>query len=352
MADKTKIEWTEATWNPIRGCTVVSEGCRNCYAMAVATRFSDAGQAYEGLAYRNASGAHWTGKVRLVEEHLEDPLRWKRARRIFVNSMSDLFHQSIPDDWIDRVFAVMALTPQHTFQILTKRPERMKLYTAALSGDRLLRTAFETGLVTPRADHIEAYAGIIAGQSWPLSNVWLGVSVENQETADKRIPLLLETPAAVRWISAEPLLGPIDLHQFTFQFSVCQVPSDGTTVQALRQMLHAAGKELARTQGSDLLDWVVVGGESGPGARPMHPDWVRSLRDQCVAAGVPLFFKQWGEYTLGSYLDGNKPATVRMNAQGQRPSKPSFNGYEWFKRVGKKEAGRRLDGREWSEYPA
>src|SRR6185295_14646626 len=128
MADKSKIEWTDATWNPIRGCSVVSEGCRHCYAMQVAARFSDKGQAYEGLAYRNESGAHWTGKVRLIEEHLEDPLRWKRPRRIFVNSMSDLFHESIPDEWIDRVFSVMAMAPQHTFQILTKRPERMKAW--------------------------------------------------------------------------------------------------------------------------------------------------------------------------------------------------------------------------------
>lgn len=314
MADKSKIEWTDATWNPIRGCSVVSEGCRNCYAMQVAARFNKPGQAYEGLAYRNESGAHWTGEVRLIEEHLRDPLRWTRPRRIFVNSMSDLFHESIPDDWIDTIFTVMALSPRHVFQVLTKRPQRMLQFTGALTGDRLLKTAFECGLLTPTVKHVEAYAGVISGEAWPLPNVWLGVSVEDQNTADERIPLLMETPAAVRWISAEPLLGLIDLES---------VPT---------------------MEGS--IDWVVVGGESGPQARPTHPDWARSLRDQCVAAGVPFFFKQWGEFIATAHGIGPAP-------KGGRDQNISTSaGLMVNVRVGKKAAGRLLDGREWNEYPA
>ncbi len=315
MADKSKIEWTDATWNPIRGCSVVSEGCRNCYAMQVAARFSGKGQAYADLAYRNESGAHWTGEVRLIEEHLGDPLRWKRPRMIFVNSMSDLFHEGISDRSIFAIFDVMYNAKQHVFQILTKRPQRM---LKVISNSMYLTNA-------------------------PLSNVWLGVSVEDQKTADERIPLLMQTPAAVRWISAEPLLGLIDFES---------VPT---------------------MEGS--IDWVVVGGESGPSARPMHPDWARSLRDQCVAADVPFFFKQWGEWmpvgpvysdsdtaehlaaldTDDGSFDDDDPRECHITYSGYR-TRARFDGQppsETFamRRTGKKAAGRLLDGREWNEYP-
>ena len=263
MGDHTGIEWTDATWNPIRGCSRVSEGCRHCYAERVAARFSGPGLPYEGLAVMRDGEPRWTGKTQMIWKHLEDPLRWRRPRRIFVNSMSDLFHEDLAPDWIGRIFAIMAAAPQHTFQILTKRPRRMHGFVAGPSSD-------------PKAANI----------GWPLPNVWLGVSAENQATADERIPLLLETPAAVRFVSAEPLLGAIDLD------------------------VH--GPE---------LDWLIVGGESGPGARPMQPEWARSLRDQCVDAGVAFFFKQWGEHD------------------------------ELGLRVGKKRAGRLLDGREWNEFP-
>jgi protein gp37 len=220
--------------------------------------------------------------------------------------MSDLFHESLSFGQIFRVFAVMQQAPQHVFQVLTKRPARMKEF---------LEWLFIWGTPTALALGMHEY------YEWPYPNVWLGVSAENQETADERIPLLLKTPAATRWLSAEPLLGSIDLHQYTFQFNLCQVPRNGGTVLALRQMLHQAGKQLAQQQGSDLLDWVVVGFESGLRARPGNPEHARLLRDQCVAAGIPFFFKQWGEHSP----DG--------------------------RRVGKKAAGRLLDGREWNEYP-
>jgi len=203
LMGKTKIEWTRSddgtlgrTWNPIRGCSVVSEGCRNCYAMNFATRFAKEGEPYEGLAYRNSSGAHWTGKVEFIEKHLTDALRWRKPARVFVNSMSDLFHESIPDEWIDKIFAVMAYAPQHVFQVLTKRPERMLSYLSCREGRRVV---------------IDGLGAIWTHTvSWPLPNVHLGVSAEDQKTANERIPLLRETPAAVRWVSAEPLIGPID----------------------------------------------------------------------------------------------------------------------------------------------
>jgi protein gp37 len=286
MADNTKIEWTDATWNPIRGCTRVSEGCRNCYAEVMAARFSDPGQWGHGLAKRvtlpdGSTDHRWTGEMRLIDSALDLPLRWTRPRRIFVNSTSDLFHEAVPDEWIDRVFAVMALAPQHTFQVLTKRPERMRAYLGSidaefhaspddlnerfgeqcvqLSGDPCASGWFE--------DHVD----------WPLSNVWLGTSVEDQAAADARIPHLLETPASVRFISAEPLLGPVDL----------------------TSMKRSGGTGLMRPLDGRFrtLDWIIVGGESGPGARPIDPDWARSLRDQCAASGVAFFMKQMDKKT-------------------------------------------------------
>ena len=291
MADRTKIEWTDATWNPIRGCTRVSEGCRHCYAEVMAARFSDPGQWGHGLAQRVAlSGGgidhRWTGKVELVDAALDLPLRWRRPRRIFVNSTSDLFHEKVPDEWIDRVFAVMALAPQHTFQVLTKRPERMREYMAGLggggrtdimsrAGGRLLRAAENA---TRNAPHVR----YDYNARWPLPNVWLGTSIEDQATADDRIPHLLDTPAAVRFISAEPLLAPVDLMHIPYR----KIAPDITVMVNALTGDDGLGGRQAR------LGWTIVGGESGPGARPMHPDWARSLRDQCQAAGVPFFMKQ------------------------------------------------------------
>lgn len=282
MSDNSKIEWTDATWNPIRGCSRVSEGCRNCYAEGIAARFSNPGQAFHTFAkvtaprdHLDASGGRrngWTGKVELIEGKLLEPLSWREPRKVFVNSMSDLFHERLSDEAIDRVFAVMALCPQHAFQVLTKRPERMLRYCR--TGDSadteyepdLDGEAWRDALIEGQAQALYNRLHKEDPSMWlsvhqPLPNVWLGVSCENQATADERIPLLLETPAAVRFVSAEPLLGPIDLH-----------PKTDNTYR--------------------LLDWLIAGAESGHGARDMDEDWVRSLRDQCVAAGVAFFYKQ------------------------------------------------------------
>jgi protein gp37 len=275
VSDNTGIEWADATWNPVTGCTKVSEGCDHCYAETFAERF------------RGVEGHHFERgfDVTLRPERLEQPMRWKKPRRIFVNSMSDLFHDAIPDDYIAKVFAVMAAAPQHTFQVLTKRHGRMRSLLSSYDFRELVFTA--TNLDT----------GETHGDRWPLPNVWLGVSVENQHWADIRIPKLLDTPAAVRFLSCEPLLGPIDL-----------IGQGGNTVgagvYALPDPPDRADGELEPfcqnhgvpncNQGCRFVDWVIVGGESGPGARPMHPDWARTLRDQCTAAGVRFLFKQAG----------------------------------------------------------
>lgn len=327
---KTAIEWATDTWNPVRGCAPVSEGCRNCYAMRQAHRFSGPGMPYEGLTRATSDGPKWTGKVRLVPELIEAPLRWRKPRRVFVNSMSDLFHPEVPDGFITHVWSVMRQAKQHTFLILTKRPERMAAWAAQWCH---------------------------AGGFGVLRNVWLGVSCEDQATADERIPHLLATPAAVKFVSAEPLLGQIDL----------------TKVE-----------EYAR------LSWVIAGGESGPGSRPCHPEWVRSLRDQCQAAGVAFFYKQWGDwvpfattagYRAGSFMPGNDeiiggdcggPCCARDRRNDgtweiefrddtkQRAHREERDDHRWGKegniimtyfKVGKKRAGRLLDGRTWDESP-
>ncbi len=263
------IAWTEQTWNPIRGCSRVSEGCRFCYAETVAARFSDPGMAYAGLAKRTAAGPRWTGEVRLIEEHLLDPLRWTRPRRIFVNSMSDLFHEKLTDDEIARVFSVMAAKKceRHTFQVLTKRAARMRRWVIEQC-DGVLYAAAQGNPIVP-------------------SNIWLGVSVENQAAAEERIPELLGTPAAVRWLSVEPQIGPVDLSKW---LKPTLVTNDGDRLQQPDPRIVGAG---GRWEWSG-LNWVVIGGESGPGARPFEIQWARDLVAQCKAAGVAVFVKQLG----------------------------------------------------------
>jgi protein gp37 len=308
------IEWTDRTWNPVRGCSIVSPGCVNCYAMKQAHRFSGrrlvAGSAiagyvdgpYTGLTKRTSAGPQWTGIVRTVESALLEPLSWRKPARVFVNSMSDLFHEDVPDAFIDRVFAVMALAPWHTFQALTKRAERMRDYFSP-RGDytaewyrrvfAIVRRWKDEGVWTmPKGDRQqymlgEAHASLTAGahESRFLPNVWLGVSCENQEQADKRIPLLLQTPAAVRWVSAEPLLSALDIRD--------HLTGDSTG--------HETGGP-AGWQSGVALDWVVVGGESGPGARPFDVAWARSIVQQCKAADVPVFVKQLGAAPLDSSM--------------------------------------------------
>jgi protein gp37 len=295
MGDKTGISWTDSTWNPVRGCSRVSEGCRNCYAERVAARFSGPGQPYEGLARTkltianneerdagNKRSARWTGVVRLIPEHLADPLRWKKPRRIFVNSMSDLFHEGLTNEQIAAVFGVMAAAPQHTFQVLTKRATRMREWFAWARGSF---TEQQRGIVqapnTARSvvDAAFEYMGKaskpildphwhrLEDDPWPLPNVWLGVSVENQAAADERIPELLKTPAAVRFLSCEPLIGPVDLRAKCPPFYAPHLRADR-------------------------VSWVIAGCESGPGARPCSVEWLRSMRDLCAATGVPFFLKQ------------------------------------------------------------
>lgn len=294
MAD-TSIEWTDATWNPVRGCSRVSPGCDNCYAMRFAHRFSNPGSGtctrgeeykaagrYHGLTTIRRGKVDWSGRVRLVPEMLDAPLRWRKPRRIFVNSMSDLFHESLSDEAIAAVFGVMAAAPQHTFQVLTKRAKRMREWfewfergngrqdsadvaiTAALGVPEL--NAYVTRNDLDVDDEPSAWDELIEDPpDWPLRNVWLGVSAEDQERADERIPHLLETPAAVRFVSAEPLLGPVDFASF--------LPFEG----------HPGG-----------IDWLIVGGESGHGARLCDVAWIRDIVRQCRRAGVSCFVKQLG----------------------------------------------------------
>lgn len=330
----TKIEWTDKTWNPLRGCARVSEGCRNCYAMKMAHRQSGPGKAYEGLTMVGADGPQWTGKVRTVPELLTEPLRWRKPRKIFVNSMSDLFHEDVPFEFIHEVWAVMRQTPQHTYQILTKRPERMREVVDLISRKETL--GYAKGF---------------------YSHVWLGVSVEDQKTADERIPLLLQTPAAVRWISAEPLLGPIDLVYAANQ--KCGHEEGYMEGNTGAWICLACERQVEFN-----LDWVIVGGESGHRARPMHPDWVRSIRNQCQAAGVKFFFKQWGAWGPvapiydedDSYLDRIDQAResrceILDRVGTQWPEFQPPPGSWMMERVGKKNSGRLLDGRTWDEFP-
>lgn len=316
MSDKSAIEWTDATWNPVTGCTEVTPGCDNCYAKTFAER------------WRGIPGHHFEQgfDVVLRPERLDQPMRWTKPRMVFVNSMSDLFHDAVPDWFIANVFAVMACAPQHTFQLLTKRHGRMRSLLNSPEFHRLIAH------VSPMyAGSNPDLAQDYVTTTWPLPNVWLGVSVEDQKRADLRVPALLGTPAAMRWLSCEPLLGPVNLDEVARSDN----PDGGWS--AIASLGHGEQPRIGVG-----IDWVVVGGESGPSARPMDPDWPRALRDQCVAAGVPFFFKQHGEWAPAVDLDPE----LRERAQER------LIGQEYICRVGKKRAGRLLDGREWNEYPA
>jgi len=362
MADGTDIEWTDATWNPITGCSVVSPGCTNCYAMKLAGTRLKHHPSRKGLTTDTKAGPVWNGKLRFNKEWLSEPLRWKRPRRIFVCAHGDLFAEGVPDEWMDQVFAVMALSPRHTFQVLTKRPERMCEYLSHpatvrriydIATDMVILGGVNAVLTIPE-NYEQAPAGnrVMLGL-WPILNVWLGVSVEDQRRADERIPILLDTPAALRWISAEPLLGPL-------------------TIQKYLALVQPFNGRDSITFG---LDWVVAGGESGPGARPMHPDWARSLRDQCAASGVPFLFKQWGawlpvdhmsdQFCDSLYLPARMPDGVRhctvdttvLDVDAQRHGITDQTAFQQGKRsmtmmkVGKRRAGRLLDGIEHNAFP-
>jgi protein gp37 len=250
MADRSRIAWTNETWNVTTGCSKVTAGCANCYAVTAATRCAHI-PAYEGLV----AGGEWTGRVNLLYDRLAKPLQQTRPRRIFVDSTSDPFHPAVPDEFLVEVLAVMACCPQHTFQVLTKRPRRMAAFFAQLDpGDVELaaRASYRCG-----GRERAAYWGPEDEMPWPLPNLWAGTTVEDASSSF-RLAHLRAVSAPVRWVSAEPLLGP----------------------------LH--GLDLAG------IDWLVVGGESGRGARRMDPGWARELRDRCTEAGVAFFFKQAG----------------------------------------------------------
>ncbi|GAA2107642.1 phage Gp37/Gp68 family protein [Streptomyces synnematoformans] len=384
----TKISWTDETWNPATGCDRVSPGCDRCYAITSAriragNPHPKVAEAYAGTTQRTEAGLDWTGTVNLIEERLEIPLHWRKPRRVFVNSMSDLFHAQVPSEFIAKVFAVMALTPRHTYQVLTKRHARMR---SLLNNEAFERQVLVWAHRLKDDAHEPSWnPGERRFTTWPLPNCWLGVSVENQRWADTRIPALLDTPASVRFISAEPLLGPVDLTAWMPPISPVPasgapeswadwtwpgwVPADvrtavenfwsedqgrspahwirnmheqgapafGATLsmddgfgqnppQIVGRYVHAwnnigrlvldgdEDREFAYTSFSRAdrsrargIDWVIVGGESGPGARAMHPQWARNVRDQCVAADVPLHFKQWGSW-------GPAPFIVRVCA--------------------------------------
>ncbi len=318
MAD-TKIEWATKVWNPVTGCKRVSPGCDNCYAIRQSHRFSGfKGSKFEGVTKniymhdqvvnKIVQGVDWSGVVRCHERLLELPFGWAKPQRIFVNSMSDLFHDDVPEEFIFKVWKTMLQSPGHTYMILTKRPQRMKVVVKKI-------------VISMRDWLAEQYTSLRAIPGVPWRNVWLGVSCENQAMADQRIPHLLNTPAAVRFVSCEPMLGGIDLNK--------------------RELLCKTWSEGGATIGT-YLDWVICGGESGPKARPMHPDWVRSVRDQCVATSVPFFFKQHGEWLHESQVFDSGYSLDQFNDKCRS---------DGFARVGKKVAGRLLDGREWNEFP-
>ena len=296
----TAIEWADTVWNPVIGCTRVSEGCRHCYAEWDAARKSTNPSipVYAGLSRfvgpKGNRDARWSGEVRLRPEKLTEPLRWRKPQRVFVNSMSDLFHADVPDEYIAAVFGVMAACPQHVFLVLTKRAERLRRWFEWVA--RTEHALLPVGICLQRATHHlgENWRKLAVPAAWPLPNVHLGVSVEGQATADERIPLLLDTPAAVRWVSAEPLLGPVDL----------------TDLQAVGfNAVYPTGPARSR------LDWVVVGGESGNRARPCGVEWIRDVVRQCRKADVPCFVKQ-----LGANSSINSTDSGLVDRKGGDPS--------------------------------
>jgi len=375
MSANSKIEWTDASWNPVTGCSPISEGCQNCYAARTAKR----------LRGRYGYPTDDPFRVTFHPDRLEEPMKWRKSRRVFVCSMGDLFHDDIQAEWVDRIYHVMQRCNQHTFILLTKRPENIR------------HLLYDWHTDPPGCGFLSKHGH--------LPNVWLGVTAENQEQADKRIPILLDIPAAVHWVSVEPMLGPVDLTPYLHRYYHGGVPGlergdrllppsvtgQSTLLQYAEKLCPngpqkadkvylTTDKEAAATfafvypfghtyraiperpvehdpdctevglsyqapsatvmpPGTSALNWVVCGGESGPGARPMHPEWARSLRAQCQSAGVPFFFKQWGEW--GPVRDFAAPCSRVVLGQ------PFCTMYQ----QGKKHNGRELDGRVWDQMP-
>lgn len=305
MGKETGISWTSSTWNAIRGCSRVSEGCRNCYAESVAHRFSGPGLPYEGLVQLGPDGkstGKWNGQIKFVDNHLFDPLKWKEPRRIFVNSMSDLFHPNVTDLMRDKIHAVMSLAPQHTFQVLTKRPEEAAAYYESFNGPK----AEDRGFEFAEWAHFNLGEGasekVADSRFWRgLPNLHMGVSGEDQETVNKRCWILLtEVPAAVRWLSLEPMLDEVSLSKGDL---ICKTWRKGATL-------------------GRYLDWVVVGGESGHNARRFEMAWAENIIRECRADDVPVFMKQLGSNPT---LDGCRFETKDRHGADPEEWPSSFN---------------------------
>lgn len=373
MGDKTGISWTNtrhpdgtvtpgATWNPVSGCTKLSPECKFCYVDRDWHRWAHL-PAYAGRKFTD---------VACHEDRLDQPLRWQRPRRIFPCSTADLFHADVPDAFLDKIFAVMALCPQHTFPILTKRAERMQHYLSAPGRREAIARAAGAFPARHSLDWVRADGrdGTTRGGDpdertqwlprWPLPNVHVGVTAGTQDSADTRIPFLLATPAAVRWISAEPLLEPLDVTRWIVQARAATGHGASQPPGTMVDGMELVGDRWIRRVG---LNWLVCGGESGSRkmARPMHPQWARDLRDQCQDAGVPFYFKQQGEWIPGREATNDQrdnPRThgcwvnVRDGKTHDGNDAAAFrDGDLHMLYVGRKAAGEMLDGQELKAMP-
>lgn len=366
----TKIEWTNESWNPIIGCDKISPGCKECYAEKMAGRLSNIGSTsyYINVVKHEMQSDNpnfiekglpkWNGKTHFVKSALTKPLHWAKPQMIFVCSMGDLFHESVDIFTVAKIFAIMFLAKQHTFQVLTKRPERAKMYLrdkAFLDIYWKYCNQLHNEFIKPLESELYNFSELM--HEWPLSNVWFGTSTENQEQAEKRIPILLQIPAAIRFVSCEPLLGPIDLGDIAYNdiggeshinSLYCDIPNEDD------EQFNGA-----------TLDWVIAGGESGPKAKPMHPNWIYSLLDQCTASKTPFFFKQWGEWKDGSNYPKKNNIIVLNNGEYSnwdndewKKLSKKYSSDQWNKldakvmsRVGKKKAGCLLDEKEYKQFP-
>lgn len=303
----TGIEYGQTAWNPITGCSKISEACQNCWAERMSKR----------LAGRYGYPSDKPFSITLHPDRLAEPLRWKKPRTVLVSFMGDLFHDDVPDSFLDQIFAVMAKAQQHTFLVLTKRPERANNY--------ILRAMYDEDCCY--GGWYEAIEKLGIPDATPLENIWVGVTIENQSRADERIPFLLQIPSKVRFVSIEPMLGPVDIIKaMDFAMINGDVP-----VQGIAQWLH----------------WVICGGESGPRSRPMHPDWARSIRDQCVNEKVPFWFKQWGEYISISQM----PEETYRAWDVYHGTECRWDEDDPIWKAGKKKNGNLLDGQVWEQRP-
>ncbi len=348
----TSIEWTDKTWNPVSGCTKVSAGCKHCYAEQLWPRLNAPGQPYEGRPFAD---------VKCHPERLRQPAGWRKPAKIFVNSMSDLFHEDVPDEFILQVFDIIRechiAGHGHIFQILTKRPERMADFCSRIRYNGMANDG--KGRIWLCDDQADRFAYSLMGLHGctGLENIWLGVSVEDQQTADERIPWLLQMPATARFLSIEPMLGEIDL-------TAIQRPGNGYIDVLYRGT--GTPKYYSGLAFQEKIDWVIVGGESGPHGRPIHPDWVRKIQEQCEFAEVPFLFKQWGNHKpIRSYYgEGDDDLEIDPHEHPFKIVSPS--GYSWnvdfdgqppsgcwiMQKTHKKRSGRTLDGKIYDEYPS